>query len=102
MKSDEVGTTLKHHESFHGNVKNLSKRMKITFTLILKRYHYGAYGKCLGALGKRLRMSGNHGSSHSGLKIPKKKPLGIVQVVYGIVVWAYETLPEPRFRPVEQ
>ena len=39
MKSNEVGTTLKHPESFHGNVKNLSKRMKmknkgnITFTL---------------------------------------------------------------------
>ena len=41
MKSNEVGTTLKHPESFHGNVKNLSKRMKmkmkikenVTFTL---------------------------------------------------------------------
>ena len=29
MKSDEVGTTLKHPESFHGNVKNLSKMMKM-------------------------------------------------------------------------
>ena len=29
MKSNEVGTTLKHHDSFHGNVKNLSKRMKM-------------------------------------------------------------------------
>jgi hypothetical protein len=29
MKSDEVGTTLKHPESFHGNVKNLSKRMEM-------------------------------------------------------------------------
>ena len=29
MKSNEVGTTLKHPESFHGNVKNLSKRMKM-------------------------------------------------------------------------
>jgi len=29
MKSNEVETTLKHPESFHGNVKNLSKRMKI-------------------------------------------------------------------------
>ena len=39
MKSNEVETTLKHPESFHGNVKNLSKRMKmktkgnVTFTL---------------------------------------------------------------------
>jgi len=39
MKSNEVGTTLKHPESFHGNDKNLSKRMKmkikenVTFTL---------------------------------------------------------------------
>ena len=39
MKSNEAGTTLKHPESFHGNVKNLSKRMKmkikekVTFTL---------------------------------------------------------------------
>ena len=39
MKSNEAETTLKHPESFHGNVKNLSKRMKIkikenvTFTL---------------------------------------------------------------------
>ena len=29
MKSNEVGTTLKHLESFHGNVKNLSKTMKM-------------------------------------------------------------------------
>ena len=29
MKSNEVETTLKHPESFHGNVKNLSKRMKM-------------------------------------------------------------------------
>ena len=29
MKSNEVGTTLKHSKSFHGNVKNLSKRMKM-------------------------------------------------------------------------
>ena len=39
MKSNEGETTLKHPESFHGNVKNLSKRMKmkikenVTFTL---------------------------------------------------------------------
>ena len=39
MKSNEDETTLKHPESFHGNVKNLSKRMKmknkgnVTFTL---------------------------------------------------------------------
>ena len=29
MKSNEGETTLKHPESFHGNVKNLSKRMKM-------------------------------------------------------------------------
>ena len=28
MKSDEVGTTLKHLETFNGNVKNLSKRIE--------------------------------------------------------------------------
>ena len=39
MKSDEVGTTLKHPETINGNVKNLSKGWKIkdkeniTFTL---------------------------------------------------------------------
>jgi hypothetical protein len=41
MKSNEVGTTLKHPETINGNVKNLSKRIKIkmkdkgnaTFTL---------------------------------------------------------------------
>ena len=39
MKSNEGETTFKHPESFHGNVKNLSKRMKmkikenVTFTL---------------------------------------------------------------------
>jgi hypothetical protein len=27
MKSDEVGTTLKHPETINGNVKNLSKRI---------------------------------------------------------------------------
>jgi hypothetical protein len=29
MKSSEFGTTLKHPETINGNVKNLSKRMKI-------------------------------------------------------------------------
>jgi hypothetical protein len=29
MKSNEVGTTLKHPETISGNVKNLSKRMKM-------------------------------------------------------------------------
>jgi len=29
MKSDEVGTTLKHPETINGNVKNLSKRVKM-------------------------------------------------------------------------
>ena len=28
MKSDEVGTTLKHPETINGNVKSLSKRIK--------------------------------------------------------------------------
>jgi hypothetical protein len=28
MKSDEVGTTLKHPETINGNVKNLSKKME--------------------------------------------------------------------------
>ena len=28
MKSDEVGTTLKHPETINGNVKTLSKRIK--------------------------------------------------------------------------
>ena len=28
IKSDEVGTTLKHSETINGNVKNLSKRME--------------------------------------------------------------------------
>jgi hypothetical protein len=29
MKSNEVGNTLKHPETINGNVKNLSKRMKM-------------------------------------------------------------------------
>jgi hypothetical protein len=29
MKSNEVGTTLKHPETINGNVKNLSKRRRI-------------------------------------------------------------------------
>jgi hypothetical protein len=28
MKSNEVGTTLKHPEAINGNVKNLSKRIE--------------------------------------------------------------------------
>ena len=28
MKSDEVGTTLKYHETINGNIKNLSKRIE--------------------------------------------------------------------------
>ena len=28
LKSDEVGTTLKHPETINGNVKNLSKRIE--------------------------------------------------------------------------
>jgi hypothetical protein len=31
MKSNEVGTTLKHPETINGNVKNLSKRMTFYF-----------------------------------------------------------------------
>jgi hypothetical protein len=31
MKSNEVGTTLKHLETINGNVKNLSKRTKMNF-----------------------------------------------------------------------
>ena len=36
MKSDEVGTTLKHPKTINGNVKNLSKMKvneNVTFTL---------------------------------------------------------------------
>jgi hypothetical protein len=29
MKSNEVGTTLKHPKTINGNLKNLSKRMKM-------------------------------------------------------------------------
>jgi hypothetical protein len=29
MKYNEVGTTLKHPETINGNVKNLSRRMKM-------------------------------------------------------------------------
>ena len=29
MKSNEIETTLKHPETINGNVKNLSKRMKM-------------------------------------------------------------------------
>jgi hypothetical protein len=29
MKSDDVGTTLKHPETINGNVKNLSERIKM-------------------------------------------------------------------------
>ena len=29
MKSDDVGTTLKHSETINGNVKNLSKRIEM-------------------------------------------------------------------------
>jgi hypothetical protein len=31
MKSNEVGTTIKHPETINGNVKNLSKRMKMKY-----------------------------------------------------------------------
>ena len=31
MKSNEVGTTLKHPETINGNVKNLSKRSSFYF-----------------------------------------------------------------------
>jgi hypothetical protein len=34
MKSNEVGTTLKHPETINGNVKNLSKRMKMKEKLL--------------------------------------------------------------------
>jgi hypothetical protein len=32
MKSNEVGTTLKHPKTINANVKNLSKRMNISFS----------------------------------------------------------------------
>ena len=43
MKSNEVGTTLKHPESFHGNVKNLRMKMKIkeNVTYWLERVYFG-------------------------------------------------------------
>ena len=37
MKSDEVGTTLKHPETINGNVKNLSKRIKMKNITIRER-----------------------------------------------------------------
>jgi hypothetical protein len=37
MKSNEVGTTLKHPETINGNVKNLSKRMKMKDKNLSKR-----------------------------------------------------------------
>jgi hypothetical protein len=58
MKSNEVGTTLKHPETINGNVKNLSKRMKmkdkgechfknVTFTFNLsKRMKMKDKGEC--------------------------------------------------------
>jgi len=48
MKSNELGTTLQHPESFHGSFKNLTKRIKVTlsftfhfhpFTLRIQHYH---------------------------------------------------------------
>ena len=41
MKSDEVGTTLKHPETINGNVKNLSKRIENeTFSLTFIFYPF--------------------------------------------------------------
>jgi hypothetical protein len=39
MKSNEVGTTLKHPETINGNVKNLSKKIKenVTFKNLSKK-----------------------------------------------------------------
>jgi hypothetical protein len=39
MKSNEVGTTLKHPETINGNVKNLSKRMQ-TSTMVYYIIHF--------------------------------------------------------------
>jgi len=42
MKSNEVGTTLKHPETIDGNVKNLSKMMKmedVNFALLMKEFN---------------------------------------------------------------
>jgi hypothetical protein len=38
MKSNEVGTTLKHPETINGNVKNLSKRMKMKDKSVILLY----------------------------------------------------------------
>jgi hypothetical protein len=37
MKFNEVGTTLKHPETINGNVKNLSKMMKMKEK---RKYHF--------------------------------------------------------------
>jgi len=48
MKSNEVETTLKHPESFHGNVKNLSKMMKMVAPLENSGFFEKiAFGTCL-------------------------------------------------------
>jgi hypothetical protein len=40
MKSNEVGTTLKHPETINGNVKNLSKRMNILLYLSFSSFYF--------------------------------------------------------------
>ena len=39
MKFDEVGTTLKHFETIHGNVKNLSKSLSFYFKNLTLPYN---------------------------------------------------------------
>jgi hypothetical protein len=58
MKSNEVGTTLKHPETINGNVKNLSKRMKmkdfknLTLPLITRVGEMEGVGTSLNSISK--------------------------------------------------
>jgi hypothetical protein len=56
MKSNEVGTTLKHPETINGNVKNLRKRMKMkdkgTLPLITRASQMERVGTSLNRISK--------------------------------------------------
>jgi hypothetical protein len=71
MKSNEVGTTLKHPETINGNVKNLSKRMKMKDK---GECHFYFKNLTLPFITRVGEMEGVRASLNSPSKDPRTKP----------------------------
>jgi hypothetical protein len=91
MKSDEVGTTLKHPETINGNVKNLSKRIKRkdkgTVNFKGNNLTLGSR-ECLGSVPRSVALPKGQGGSSKGLeRAPRGSPWTLL---LGQHFWAWD------------